>query len=348
MSCISFYDLVNQGGSVNINSFYNQKFKRYTMHPHRHNLSEILYLVEGMCRVNIYRRRKEKISDNIALPFEEVNLPDSGVQIYLLFENDKNFTKLELESSIVMSAHDVLFFDSGVYHQIEILPNSKHHSAQLINIEFGHYHTDEITHQDNSSKNFFSFKELMKESEDFLHFIKQHKSYCRFTDNGDLKLILEYIIDNLRLNSYLKPPFNAKNMILQSALSNLFLSLSTLNAKQQINSSGIIHVRKAVKYIEENFESNISVDDLAKFLQINTAYLQRLFKKHMNKTIMTFVNELRMEKAELLVKSTNLPLHEIAEYVGFNSRQSFNKAFTKYFLKSPLSYRRNYTVIDKI
>ncbi len=54
-----------------------------------------------------------------------------------------------------------------------------------------------------------------------------------------------------------------------------------------------------------------------------------------------YLINLRMYKATLLLKSTKLPIGEVANKVGYTDSLLFSKTFSKYFSMSPLNYRNN-------
>ena len=65
----------------------------------------------------------------------------------------------------------------------------------------------------------------------------------------------------------------------------------------------------------------------------------RLFKKHMGVTPLAYVNSLKLEDAKRLLRTTELPLREIASELGFESESYFHKLFTTTFSMTPKKYR---------
>ena len=111
-------------------------------------------------------------------------------------------------------------------------------------------------------------------------------------------------------------------------------------AQSSSNLNEIVYIKKARKFISENFEQDITVSMVANEVGINSAYLQTLFKKHYGCGIMTYTNKLRFDKSEFLLKNTKMSITDIAFKVGFNNRQNFGLAFTKAYSMSPNQFRK--------
>ncbi|WP_155983945.1 helix-turn-helix transcriptional regulator, partial [Paenibacillus sp. 1-18] len=65
----------------------------------------------------------------------------------------------------------------------------------------------------------------------------------------------------------------------------------------------------------------------------------RIFKKHTGQTLTAYLTMLRMDKARMLLQQTDIPIQEIADYVGVGSRQYFHMLFKKHTGKTPVEYR---------
>ncbi len=95
------------------------------------------------------------------------------------------------------------------------------------------------------------------------------------------------------------------------------------------------YMNEAVAYIEKNYMAAVSLQDVAEALNVNNAYLSRLFKKYTGKTVVTYINERKMERARELIGEGELSLKEIAAEVGFQNYNYFYQMFKKHYRKSP-------------
>lgn len=92
---------------------------------------------------------------------------------------------------------------------------------------------------------------------------------------------------------------------------------------------------KAISYIDIHFKENLTAEDVAKYCNINTDYLNNLFKKDLNKTVTQYIREKRITYADTLLKITNLSVSEIAFGCGFQSIQTFNRLYREYYNQTP-------------
>lgn len=84
-----------------------------------------------------------------------------------------------------------------------------------------------------------------------------------------------------------------------------------------------------IKYIEQNFKSQIKLDTIAEYFSFNRCYFSRLFKNIFNSSLNEYVNSIRLsyvlQNTDKEVKITDL-IHE----AGFNETSSFYRCYSKY------------------
>lgn len=90
-------------------------------------------------------------------------------------------------------------------------------------------------------------------------------------------------------------------------------------------------VARMVEYIETNYSSPITLEKLSRQMQISSAYASRLFKKYMGVNFKWYLNEVRMDATYNYLKRTQVPIHEIAERVGYDEVRSFYKMVKSHF-----------------
>lgn len=95
-----------------------------------------------------------------------------------------------------------------------------------------------------------------------------------------------------------------------------------------------------LKYIEGNFTDKITVQKLAEISHVSIYHFCRLFKKITGKTLIEYVNELRINKAILLLRNEDLNITEIALNCGFSDANYFSRIFKKYKGISPSEYQK--------
>lgn len=100
------------------------------------------------------------------------------------------------------------------------------------------------------------------------------------------------------------------------------------------------NVRKALKYIETYYSSNITIKDICQALYITPTYFQRIFLKFVGKTPYQYIMGCRLKKAREMLKTTNLSIEEIARQCGFVNIAHFSTTFKRSEGVSPLAYKK--------
>ncbi|WP_238524550.1 response regulator transcription factor [Caldicellulosiruptor hydrothermalis] len=97
-------------------------------------------------------------------------------------------------------------------------------------------------------------------------------------------------------------------------------------------------VKDALKMIVENYNRDITIDEVANKLHISTSHLMHLFKDELGKTFYDCLVEYRISKAKELLLSTNLKVYEVAEKVGYQDAKYFSQLFKKYTGYTPKEF----------
>lgn len=103
----------------------------------------------------------------------------------------------------------------------------------------------------------------------------------------------------------------------------------------------VMRLRPVVDYIADHYAEKIYVETLADMITVSPDYFTKMFKDSMGKTPVDYINAVRMNHAMRLLLTTDMPINEIAEQIGFSGANYFHKIFKQYMVTSPLSYRKN-------
>lgn len=99
-------------------------------------------------------------------------------------------------------------------------------------------------------------------------------------------------------------------------------------------------VEIAIEYINNNFDRDLSVADVANYVFLSQGYFARAFRDEVGMSPMSYMMKVRVDKSCELLAIDDLKVSSVASRVGFSSPQRFNSAFRKLMNMSPMEYRR--------
>lgn len=99
------------------------------------------------------------------------------------------------------------------------------------------------------------------------------------------------------------------------------------------------YIREVITFIEQNYQNDIKVEDIATWCNLNRSYLTKIFKKDKNVSLQQFLIKYRMSKACEKLKLTSLSIKNISESVGYDNQLNFSRAFKNEIGLSPSEYR---------
>lgn len=100
------------------------------------------------------------------------------------------------------------------------------------------------------------------------------------------------------------------------------------------------HVAAAKKFIDTNYKTPISLEEVAQNIHINSSYLSTIFKNELGTTFTEYVMQKRISEAKILLTETNTPISKIGEMVGYNDNRYFSRLFFQLVGVTPSKYRK--------
>lgn len=100
-------------------------------------------------------------------------------------------------------------------------------------------------------------------------------------------------------------------------------------------------IEKARQYIEQNYtDHSISLQSVSASVNMSSCYFSILFKQECGKSFISYLTDLRMEKAKQLLRYSDQRSYEIALAVGYDNPNYFSTLFKKNTDFSPTEYRQ--------
>lgn len=115
--------------------------------------------------------------------------------------------------------------------------------------------------------------------------------------------------------------------------------LKDAQPKAEINDD---RIQKVLSYIRKNIYKTIDIDSLAAISCLSKDHFIRLFKKEINNTPLQYINQKKIEKAQLILITDSMPIKNISYLLAYEDHSYFNRLFKKLTGVTPQQYRDRY------
>ncbi len=237
--------------------------------------------------------------------------------VYMLKGNGRRFIGNVVEE---YNSPELVFIPPAVSHTWESAPNSLNNEAFVIHFQ-----------KNGFGKSWFKQNELSELAPLF----ENHQSF---------------VIKN-------PPPLHKyfAKMIQENKLTkalNLLALLDLINNSEKIilgehkeTSPTLIDSRlaKIITWINQNFQRDFSLPELAEKHNLSPYQLRTLFQKNIKKSLLEYTNEIRIYHSCNLLQNKNLTINEVAFNTGFKNLSYFNRIFIKTTTLTPSQYRKQFS-----
>lgn len=151
-------------------------------------------------------------------------------------------------------------------------------------------------------------------------------------EDEDLELALKNTCEAVRDKQRINKIQNKMNDISDSRMA--FFKEYLLDDKKDDD-----YVARAVKFINLNYQKDISVKSVADSLFISESYLSRLFKTEVGQTFGDYLTYYRIKKACELLKKPDVKIYEVANLIGYKDQRYFSNIFKKLVGVTPKEFR---------
>ena len=144
----------------------------------------------------------------------------------------------------------------------------------------------------------------------------------------------------LQITDYILKPVNYEEF--GTCIDNLKIALFQRQSSKQEAQQEERPIHGITRYLQEHLTEEISLSVLAEEFHLNPQYISQLFKNEIGVGFLSYLTNIRMEKAKKLLVSTQLSMVEIAEQTGYGDYRVFTKVFKKTEGITPSQYRREF------
>ena len=106
-----------------------------------------------------------------------------------------------------------------------------------------------------------------------------------------------------------------------------------------MNTGAFIH--DLLGWIDNNLDSRLDIDTVARRAGYSKWHLQRIFKEHTGHPLGEYIRAQKLQKSVERLAHSNEPILNVAIALGFDSQQSFNRSFKRQFGQAPGAWRRS-------
>ena len=129
--------------------------------------------------------------------------------------------------------------------------------------------------------------------------------------------------------------------VASSLLYDLFLAFY-IEKRAEIDASNVQEnslINTIIEYIDNHFQEQITLDELAQLVGITPQYLCKVFKKSLHIRPFEYLAKKRVQEAKKLLSNGNMPIKDVGKAVGYKDKSYFYVMFKRYEMISPSNFR---------
>ncbi len=224
--------------------------------------------------------------------------------------------------SILLEVGDIIFVNSMIPHETHV----KAEGTTICVLQFDI--SDYIRAAMPDMKKYSSFGCIANEG---------NVAVIRAAEGGKIR---NYMKEIVRENSDLNAGFEMMTLSGMYGIIGELVRREIIGASTQpITKSNMAYISRIFEYVEKNYSSAITLEDIAAHAGISVTHFCRIFKAFTGNSFVTYLNILRLYEAEKRLTRTDESVTNIALSVGFTSSGYFDRLFKRCYKISPSKYR---------
>ncbi len=272
-----------------------------------------------MDKINVFKRPNVK----------KVNLHTHNCIEFVYLYNGEGVQNVNGKSRNVKRG-DLLFYNIGEVHCL-----NSDEELFAINIQI---HSEMLDESLGDSKNAVDILSLGW-FDDFINIIEGFPPKVTFEGKELVEIetvvMAMYEEFNNKKVGYMSVLFGYLNVLLSKMFRKIFEG-TRLDIRENMNKI----TPEVLTYIENNYNSRITINELAKKSFYNSSYFIQIFKECYGITPIQYINNKRIHKAMEILKSSNAPVEQVVAAVGYSDKKHFYTLFKQYTGLTPAQYRK--------
>lgn len=178
----------------------------------------------------------------------------------------------------------------------------------------------------------------------WIHFKGENSQYFPLEELKKVRIDSKYSQNRMEmlfqiLFRVLKRDYTLGNFIYLSQVLSLILAEIYFREKSIESSTQDRHVTTVIRYMYENLQKNLTLQQISEEVQLSKSYLNAIFRAQTGHSPLDFFIHLKMQEACKLLKSTDLYIYEVSAKLGYEDQYYFSRIFKKVVGVSPKDYR---------
>ncbi len=285
--------------------------KLYKEYVYRLQEDEVSSLLNSM-RFNVSGTGRRVFSDSTVLG--KINIPQNR---FLYIENGA--VNISVDNNMYSLEKGDLFF-SKAFSVVEAATLTKNSIIKYVYFDISPIHLESI----------------------FLKEILFSKSHFKMQSKDEIvRIILDNIIKSAEelKDGYYYMAQNFLNLLILEIYQIAYIGHANKTKNIYYKNEKEKYLAAATKYINDNIDLNITLEDIEKEIGITKNYIYKIFKEILNTSPKEYIISHKLELSKKLLKSSELSIKEIALKLSFSSDSHFNKSFKNHFGITPKKYK---------
>lgn len=272
------------------------------------------------------------------------------------------FSQKKANSGVIARAHihpaiEFLYISNGVFEigidgdrftanigDLVLFRANAIHTTRLISEGEGEYYVLKI-----NPTLIFQFFHGEDSNEYIIPFIHKNPDDRSFFPESDIpdevRSVLETMIKECKLNDSFFYAIQRAHAaaLLVSLLRTLIKPRNAIGDEGEISEKSVALIYESVKYINDNYASEITPAECAASIHLSYSYFAKLFRAVMGKTFKEYLTGVRLAKAHNILISTSLPITDVAVACGYSNLSYFISEYRKTYGKTPRDARKEFS-----
>lgn len=187
--------------------------------------------------------------------------------------------------------------------------------------------------------------DIVSDIDVFQRLLRNYWAVLPQNTHPDIYMLVSAVIDELKRKD-LNFQFSVRGLMLalMMKLLNLYIAEQKRGGSKELHENTLV-IAPALYYIRKNYMLDFRMESLAGLCSMSPSHFRRTFHSIMGFGALEYLNRIRITHATILLRTTEMPVLEISEEIGYETISSFNRHFMEIVGTTPMKYRKQMSFI---